>query len=131
MRVSKTVKNYIEKRVREKFSAISPEEQAYKELQELLSKAQEEANKRIGESSQKIVADINEDYGFEDEFKLRVNESYCQVYRPYNSNTPIVMKAREEENKRKTKIAETIENIIVNLELGGTKEDLERMLKEI
>ena len=131
MRVSKTVRSYIEKRVKEKFSAISPEEQTYKELQEIMSEAQEKARERISESNQKILADINAYYGLKDEFAFRERENQCLVYGPYIANTPIAIKAREEEKKRRDKIGETIENIIVNLELGGTKEDLERMLKEI
>ena len=34
-------------------------------------------------------------------------------------------------NRARTEIKEKVEDIIVTLELGGTKEDLERMISEI
>ena len=64
---------------------------------------------------------------------IRFRDSYICIYDSYDlkSTTEIGQKAQEAERARRIKINEAIENIILTLELGGNKADLDRMLNEL
>lgn len=130
MRVTKTVREYIEKQIRAKFPKTE-EELQYEQNQQIVSKANEEIYKRIARASKEIVAQVGQEYGLTEEIAHnRSNDTYARNdWDTYNT------KAREQANKaeraRHATIQEKIDDIIVTLELGGTKADLEKMLAEI
>lgn len=133
MRVSKTVREYIEKQVRIRL------ESKYK------------TEKKLAEEQENIVGDILEGAAVAAEaaYKHYMDEHFpaiadfaelnegcylCSFYR----SSAISIKNRNDissihgwHKRMKNEVNEIMENIIVELELGGTKADLERLLNEV
>lgn len=126
MRVSKAVKNYIENEVAKRFPKTERELQ-HEQNKDIVSKANQEIEKRVAIALTSIMVDVAKEYGITDEIAIRRYErNYFDTWdcvSHKNANTD--RRAREEQ------INKTIEDIIVTLELGGTKDDLEKMLAEI
>ena len=127
MRVSKTVREYIEKQVASKFPKTEIE--LYQEQQEqIASKMNQEYYDRVEKAKAEIIASIAKEYEIQ-EGDIVIRNNYGNVFSTFN--TPTAMLANTAKSERQKAINEQIYNIIVTLELGGTKADLERMLAEI
>lgn len=134
MRVSKVVREYIEKRVREK---VEPK---YEADRLLIQKEQQLINEAINKAEDEAKgAFINSITNFakatpfiilEKDFAEYVNISYrfnsIKSANNTGENNPYYWRRRMEKE-----IEEKVANIIVTLELGGSKDDLERLLSEI
>ena len=131
MRVTKTIREYIEKKVDEKISAKYEAEKLEAERQikienEILEAASEAALKVFTEAIKNAVINI--------EFLEIHEECFPTCYR----SNAISIKDRHYTNSvhnwrtRKNKeVKEKVDDIVVALELGGTKIDLDKMLSEI
>ena len=127
MRVSKTVREYIEKQVASKFPKTDIE--LFQEQQEqIASKMNQEYYDRVEKAKAEIIANLAKEYEIHEE-EIAIRNNYGNVFSTFN--TPTAMKANTAKSERQSAIREKIDGIIVNLELGGTKEDLERLLAEI
>ena len=127
MRVSKTVREYIEKQVASKFPKTEIE--LYQEQQEqLASKMNQEYYDRVEKAKAEIIANLAKEYEIHEE-EIAIRNNYGNVFSTFN--TPTAMKANTAKSERQKAVREKIDDIIVSLELGGTKADLERMLAEI
>ena len=121
MRVSKAVREYIEKQVASKFPKTEIE--LYQEQQEqVASKMNQEYQDRVEKAKAEIVASIAKEYEI-NESDIAIRHNYGNVFSTFN--TPTAMKANTAKSERQTAIRSKIEDIIVTLELGGTKADLE------
>lgn len=128
MRVSKTVREYIEKQVANKMPKTENELQ-YDKVEQTINKANEQFHKLMEQAKEKVVEQLQKEYGLSTDM---VMEKSHYSYSPFGSwNTEIRQKADTDRQNRRAKINQKIEDIIVNLELGGTKADLEKMLAEI
>lgn len=127
MRVSKTVREYIEKQVASKFPKTEIE--LYQEQQEqIASKMNQEYQDRVEKAKADIIASIANEYEIHDR-DIAIRNNYGNVFSTFN--TPTAMKANTAKSERQKAIHAKIDDIIVTLELGGTKADLEKMLAEI
>ena len=127
MRVSKTVREYIEKQVASKFPKTENELQ-YEQNEQIASAMNKEYYEEIEKAKVSIIANLREKYGMTDDTVVaRMN--YGNVFSAYP--TKARDKADLDKQVREKAIREKIDDIIVNLELGGTKADLEKMLAEI
>ena len=127
MRVSKTVREYIEKQVASKFPKTEIE--LYQEQQEqIASQMNKEYYDRVEKAKAEIIANIAKEYEI-NEGDIAIRNNYGNVFSTFN--TPTAMLANTAKSERQKAVREKIDDIIVNLELGGTKADLERMLAEI
>ena len=127
MRVSKAVREYIEKQVASKFPKTEIE--LYQEQQEqIASKMNQEYQDRVEKAKAEIVASIAKEYEI-NESDIAIRNNYGNVFSTFN--TPTAMKANTAKSERQKTINEKVNDIIVTLELGGTKADLEKMLAEI
>ena len=128
MRVSKTVREYIEKQVASRFPKTE-EELNYEQLSNLVDLANEEYDKRMSQLKDKVVAELMEEYNFPQQVLCKNNSI------GYHQFTTWSTQAKQDSDNarrvRETAVREKIDDIIVSLELGGTKADLERMLAEI
>jgi hypothetical protein len=130
MRVTRLIREYVVKKVNESYPK-SAEELAWEEHDKSLEEAVTEARERIFELSKKVAEELNEKYGFPIDSNLMACDHNRSIGRRYNSNSEIYKayyKAREERQK---KIADKIEEILLTLELGGSKADLDEMLANI
>lgn len=127
MRVSKTVREYIEKQVASKFPKTDIE--LYQEQQEqIASKMNQEYQDRVEKAKADIIASIAKEYEI-NEGDIAIRNNYGNVFSTFN--TPTAMKANTAKSERQKAVNAKITDIIVALELGGTKADLEKMLAEI
>ena len=127
MRVTKTVKDYIAKQVASKFPKTEIE--LYQEQQEqIASKMNQEYYDRVEKAQAEIITSLTQEYKIHEE-EIAIRNNYGNVFSTFN--TPTAMKANTAKSERQKTINEKIDDIIVTLELGGTKADLERLLAEI
>ena len=127
MRVSTKVKEYIAKQVASKFPKTDIE--LYQEQQEqIASKMNQEYHDRVEKAKAEIIASIAKKYEI-NEGDIAIRNNYGNVFSTFN--TPTAMKANTAKSERQKTINEKIDEIIVTLELGGTKADLEKMLEKI
>ena len=127
MKVSKTVREYIEKQVASKFPKTDIE--LFQEQQEqIASKMNQEYYDRVEKAKAEIIASIAKEYEIHEE-EIAIRNNYGNVFSTFN--TPTAMKANTAKSDRQKAIKEKIDDIVVTLELGGTKADLEKMLAEI
>ena len=124
MRVSKVVREYIEKQVNAKYPKTE-NEQNFDKLTDIVSKANEQYHKLMEQAKEKISKDFNLPTKCVDK---KTNYSYS----PFGTwGTKERELADIDRQNRRVAINHKVEDIIVNLELGGTKADLEKMLSEI
>jgi hypothetical protein len=127
MRVSKTVREYIEKQVASKFPKTEIE--LYQEQQEqIASKMNQEYYDRVEKAKADIIVELAQEYKIHEE-EIAIRHNYGNVFSTFN--TPTAMKANTAKSERQKAVNAKITDIIVALELGGTKADLEKMLAEI
>ena len=127
MRVTKNVKEYIAKQVASKFPKTDIE--LYQEQQEqIASKMNQEYYDRVEKAKADIIVELAQEYKIHEE-EIAIRNNYGNVFSTFN--TPTAMKANTAKGERQKTINEKVNDIIVTLELGGTKADLERLLAEI
>lgn len=134
MRVTKTIKDYVTRMVSEIYSEPTEEEKAYSALKEAISAEVDRLNEKFKPMIKEEIKTFNTIHGLDKRTGgIRFRDSYICIYDSYDlkSTTEIGQKAEEAERARRIKINEAIENIILTLELGGNKADLDRMLNEL
>ena len=128
MRVSRAVKDYIEKQVNARYPKTE-NELNYEKLESVVSKANTQYHKLMEQAKEKIVEEISKEFNLPTKC---VDKKTNYSYSPFGTwGTKERELADIDRANRKVEINEKIEDIIVNLELGGTKADLEKMLNEI
>jgi Fe2+ transport system protein B len=130
MKVTRLIREYVEKKVNESYPKTVAELE-WEEHDKSLDEAVTEARERVFEFAKKVAEEVSEKYGFPTDSNLMACDNNRSIGRRYNSNSEIYQayyKAREE---RKQKIDEKIEEILLTLELGGSKAELDEMLANI
>ena len=127
MRVSKVVREYIEKQVCAKYPKTE-NEIAYSKLVDSVNTANQEYEQLMEQASKEIANKLMAKYGF----NKKVYREKRYSYLPFDTwGTQERQTSDIDQQNRRVAIRNKIEDIIVNLELGGTKADLEKMLSEI
>ena len=129
MRVTKLIKDYVEKRVREKFPKTT-EELTWEAEKEKMSKAIEQAEILISVYAEQVIEELNEKYGFSKDYCMK-KHNYYHVTDTYYNDSIIYQISLKAKTEREKKMNKTIEDILISLELGGTKAELEEMLANI
>lgn len=127
MRVSKTVREYIEKQVVSKFPKTEIELES-EQLTNLVNSANTEYDNLMEQAKEKIVAELLVKYNLPQDTVGTNRYSYNQFS---TWGTKIRTKGETARQERNVAMRQKVEDIIVTLELGGTKADLEKMLAEI
>ena len=99
------------------------------QVKDLINKANQEMIDLIAKAKKEISDQIIAKYNLTED--MGVQDSVYHDFRFYSWNSPIEKQANTDRENRRKAIAQKIEDIIVTLELGGTKADLEKMLSEI
>ena len=124
MRVTKLIREYVEKSVKAvyepKIEAIGVE---YQERKKALNKQLDDLVEQADASAKKMIADAG--------FELRYNRDY--FVQSYGS---VYIKKLEDENNAKrnalhAEMREKINDILLNLELGATRAELDEMIKNL
>lgn len=130
MKVTKLIREYVEKKVNESYPK-SVAELVYEEHGKKINEAITEANEKVYEYAKALAEELNARYGFPADSSLRACDHYNSITNKYGYDSEIYQTYRKAKDERKKKIEGKIEEILVTLELGGSKADLDEMLANI
>ena len=133
MRVTKKVENYIREQVKAK---VMPKYEAEKaearRVLDIKNDIENRASKAAKEAAMTVYAEVKE---YSELFELNedsIQRSYFASYNPITiKNWRYSSSVYTWESRYAEEVNKTVDNIIVTLELGGNKADLDRMLSEI
>lgn len=128
MKPSKVLKEYIERKVKEAYGKESQAELDYKQARKEFEEEVEKANAKVKEFIAQTYQTINNPYNFQ--VSTGTTTPFSTWY--YGGELTDLQKAsREAQQERVNKINTTIEDILIELELGGTKAQLEERLANL
>lgn len=124
MRVTKLISEYVRKTIEAKLPYGEPT-QTFKQHQQALINLRNQLEEKVKAYAQELLAGVdNLPEGFE--IKLSNHAMFdCTSY-----GSPMREAAAKHESEIRERRAEAIENVLVELELGATKADLERLIAE-
>lgn len=125
MRVTKIIREYVEKTINEKLAYGAPTAD-YNAAVSKMKDLQKEVNVQVVAYAEKLCAEVNAK--LPEGFSIKLHTDYPVTSNDYNS--PLYCAAKKHEDEIRKKRREAIENILVELELGATKADLERLIAE-
>jgi hypothetical protein len=132
MRVTKLIREYVEKTVSEKFDKqTSSEEIKLKEVEKKMATFVTEVNQQVEEVIDKAIANFLLATELPEDIKDTIVNEKPNTIGYHTYNTDIDCKARARRTERNKARDKAIENILLTLELGGTKADLDRMIAEL
>ena len=133
MKVTKLIREYVAEQVAAKYPETE-DEKLYKEKLDKIENKVNELNNQIKQYALKLCKQANEDLGIDvwadKNDKIHLTNCYC-IIASGSYNSPYTINLRTLKNERNKKINDTIKNILVNLELGATKAELDEMLKNL
>lgn len=131
MRVTKLIREYVEETVSAmpKFANPTPEEQEYKALHSKLTDFQNSIDEEINESVAEAIENFRITHNLGADVKLEVSCHTKVSWSVYNSD--LASKARKAERERKEARDNAIKEILLNLELGADRKELDEMLKKL
>lgn len=133
MRVTKKVENYIREQVKAK---VMPKYEAEKaESKRIISIKNDIENRACEAAKQAAMAVFNEAKKYDDILELdegSIRKVYLSCYNPVRiKDFCYTDSVHKWESRYAEEVNKIVDNIIVTLELGGNKADLDRMLSEI
>ena len=133
MRVTKKVENYIREQVKAKVMPKYEVEKAEsKRIIGIKNDIESRASKAAREAAMAVYAEAKE-YG--DTFELdedSIQKAYLNCYRPIGiKDFCYTDSVHKWESRYAAEVNKIVDDIVVTLELGGNKADLDRMLSEL
>lgn len=125
MRVTKLVREYIEREVNNKFNQQDKELKALTEKYDKIQVDFEKDIKKVQAKADKEIEKLIEKYGYKETRRYHVEISTYGLRNPYYDELNDKKKALKEIKRNK------IDEILINLELGGTRADLDKALNDI
>ena len=125
MRVTKAIRDYVEKRVYDEYDKAKRE--LRKDYEERVEKAKEEIEKTLESNVLENINMILEYYGME---KITAKDAFYRIYVNIQ-NREDESKLSKERQKMYYSARDKVTEILATLELGGTKEDLDKILSEV
>ena len=129
MRVTKLIREYVEKKVKEAYP-MSEAELIWEEKSRRTNKALTRANDVVEAYAKKVAEEFNAEFGLGD-YNLKAFDGRNWFSTSWYGDCEEYQTSRQAEDERRKKIAETIEEILISLELGGTRADLDEMLANV
>ena len=126
MKISKAIREYISDEVGTRLLAASEVSKLEEEYSRLCEEAKAELKRMDDEFNEKLK-DFNERYGLIGNRAIYSNFSWRPPYNPLN----IEDKLHDAKNELSIRKEREVNRILATLELGGTKDDLDRLLSEI
>ncbi len=132
MRVTKIIRDYVEKTVSAmpKFKDKTPEELAYIEMQSKIVAFKEGVDDEVEHFVKEAIARFRAENNIPEDIEIKFQNSFHSISTSMWCSK-IKAASDNSENARKSAKAKAIEEILVNLELGGTKAELDEMLKAL
>lgn len=124
MRVTKIIREYVEKTIAEKMPYGEPTT-TYKQHCQCLSDLTSQLNEKMDAYAEELLASVgNLPEGF------TIKKSHWSTFESSSWNSPMHTAAAAHERQVRENREKAIETILVELELGATKADLERLIAE-
>lgn len=124
MRVTKLIREYVKKAIETKIS-YGESVQAYKRESKALSDLCDQLEKQVDAYAKELLASVdNLPEGFS------ITRTNYPVFNYSSWNSPMHIASITEEKRTREKRQAAVENILLELELGATKADLERLIAE-
>lgn len=131
MRVTKIIREYVEKTVGSlpKFKEATPEEKEYETLNEKVNTFVNNLDKMVDDYVSEKIAEFRANENIPEDIELTPSHYTAIRKECYKSKMRLTAdRAREARVKAKN---QAIEEILVSLELGGTRADLDNMIKAL
>ena len=125
MRVTKIIREYVEKTITSKLPYGKPTAE-FKAARETLDNLRDKLEKETRAYAEQRIASVTSD--LPEGFKLSLGS--CSFIRSSHYGAPLSIAANEHEYAIRKKREAAIESILVELELGATKADLERLIEQ-
>lgn len=125
MRVTKIIREYVEKTVTAKMPYGAPSAE-YKAACTQMCDLKTEVNDKVVAYAKKLCKEATTK--LPEGFYVKLHSNFPITSESYNS--PLQCAAASHERAMREKRAEAIESILLELELGATKADLERLIAE-
>lgn len=131
MRVTRLIREYVEETVKAmpKFKDLTPEEMEYKTLTSNIADFQNSVDKEVDESVAEAIKNFRMVHNLGEDVKIEVSCHTKVTWSAYNSD--LAGKARKAERERKEARDNAIKEILLNLELGADRKELDEMLKKL
>lgn len=132
MKVTRLIKEYVAEQVTAKYPETEAEKQYIKEIKIIEDKVQE-LNEKIKDYALDLCEQANKDLGIDD----WAIDDHVHLYSPTRYllssgwNNPYIRSLNSLKEERTKKINNAIKDILVNLELGATKAELDMMLRKL
>lgn len=124
MRVRKLISEYVRKTIEAKLPYGEPT-QTFKQHQQALINLRDQLEEKVNTYAKELLAGVdNLPEGFE------IKLSNYHVFDCTSYGSPMREAAAKHENEIREQRANAIESVLVELELGATKADLERLIAE-
>lgn len=124
MRVTKIIREYVEKTIIAKMPYGEPTI-TYKRHCQSLSDLTDQLNEKVNAYAEELLAGVgNLPEGF------TIKKTHRSIFESSTWNSPMHTAASTHERKVRENREKAIENILVELELGATKADLERLIEQ-
>lgn len=124
MRVTKLIREYVEKTVVEKIPYGEPT-QIYKQHQQALTDLRTQLEEKVETYAQELLAGVgNLPEGF------TITRTNWSIFTSSTYKSPMYDADQAHQCQVREKRQEAIDNILLSLELGATKADLERLIAE-
>ena len=126
MRVTRLIREYVEKTIKAKLVYGEPTEQ-FNAARKRLDDAEQEIERKVEAYAKKLIEEASP--GLPEGFKIYLCDTYGYV-RSSHYDAPLAKAAAAHEREVREKRNTAIETILLELELGATKADLERLIAE-
>ena len=132
MRVTKLIREYVEKSVKAlpKFKDISQEEKEFEAIQSKCENFKSVIHEEVKLFVAERIARFKQENNIPDDVDMKRYSSYYPLTVGYY-DCELRKKADANKNARATAGHKAIEEILVNLELGGTRAELDEMLRKL
>lgn len=133
MRVTKKVEEYIRAQVRTKvFPKYEAEKAESQRIIQLKNNIESRASQAAIEAAKAIFAEAKAHEDILEYNEDAVEQAYLSCYRPINiKNFSYIDSVHKWETRLNEEVNKIVGEIVITLELGGNKADLDRMLSEI
>lgn len=129
MRVSRVVREYIEESVNKALSEKSTAEKEYEAFYNDLHRFIEQIDEEVEHMIAEAIENYRMTHNIPDDVKIRKSDYTLIRYDDWNS--AIRTEAEAMKKKRKEAKERAVKDIVITLELGGTKADLDTMLSKV
>ena len=126
MRVTKLIREYVEKTITTKMAFGEPTEN-FKAARKLLDETEQAVEEKVEAYAKALVKEANSN--LPEGFKIYLSETYGYV-RSSHYDAPLAKAADAHEREIRKRRADAIDSILLELELGATKADLERLIEQ-